>query len=527
MSLSFPTMAAIRFGYGLRPGEAPPQTKDDLIAQVTRGAGSVPGFPVGGIEARRAALLDLQDRLKQIRQADGDDLDRRQQRRLLQRRAQMLFQMDANARLMQAVLSPDGFNERLATFWTNHFSTSAAKSLPMRLIVPLYEAEAIRPYMGGKFATLLRSATEHPSMLIYLDQAQSLGPGSQGGMRRNKGLNENLGRELLELHTLGAGSGYTQADVRSAAMVLTGLTVDYKELETAFRPQISEPGRHEVLGVSYGGAKRRREDYLAMLDDLAANPKTAEHISRKLSVHFISDQPPQDLIAAMSEAWKKTDGELSAVYRAMLDHPAAWRDEGAKARQPFDYIVTGLRALNSGAGAGDVAAFMQAYQQEDGDGDEMMAVTATKDAGSDRRSPDAQAPNTEAPDARSPDAPAMNAPPSLDDEAKIKRRKAFQMARALGQGALRRMGQPTWLPPSPAGFEESFSAWITASQLSERLSWARRASAQFGKDADPREFLKATLADAARDETIRVVSQAPNKISGLTLVLASPEFNRR
>jgi uncharacterized protein (DUF1800 family) len=509
MSLSFPTMAAIRFGYGLRPGEALPQTKDDLIGQVTRGANGVPDFPVGGVEARHTAILDLQDRLKQIRQADGDDLDRRQQRRLLQRRAQVLFQMDANARLMQAVLSPDGFNERLAAFWTNHFSTSAAKSLPMRLIVPLYEAEAIRPYMGAKFATLLRSATEHPSMLIYLDQAQSLGPDSKGGMQRNKGLNENLGRELLELHTLGAGSGYTQADVRSAAMVLTGLTVDQQAMETAFRPQISEPGAHEVLGVSYGGAKRTRKDYLAMLDDLAVNPKTAEHICRKLAVHFISDQPPQEMIRAMSEAWKKTDGELPAVYRAMLDHPAAWADEGAKARQPFDFIVTGLRALSSGAGAGDVAAFMQAYQQDDADNDEMMAMPK-KDAAP---ATDGQA--------------MMQAPPSPEDEVRIKRRKAFQMARALGQGALRRMGQPTWLPPSPAGFEESFSAWITASQLSERLSWARRASAQFGKDVDPREFLKATLVDAARDETIRVVSQAPNRVSGLTLVLASPEFNRR
>ena len=512
MSLSFPTMAAIRFGYGLRLGETQPQTKDDLIGQVTRGADSVPGFPVGGIEARHAAILDLQDTLRQIRQADGDDLNRRQQRRLLQRRAQVLFQMDANARLMQAVLSPDGFNERLATFWTNHFSTSANKSLPMRLIVPLYEAEAIRPYMGAKFSTLLRSATEHPSMLIYLDQAQSLGPDSKGGMRRNKGLNENLGRELLELHTLGAGSGYTQADVRSAAMVLTGLTVDPQVMETAFRPQISEPGAHDVLGVSYGGAKRTRKDYLAMLDDLAVNPKTAEHISRKLAVHFISDQPPQEMIQAMSEAWKKTDGELSAVYRAMLDHPAAWRDEGAKARQPFDYIVTGLRALNSGAGAGDVAAFMQAYQEDGATDDDVMAqaMSAKKDAAP---AADGQA--------------TMQAPPSPEDEARIKRRKAFQMARALGQGALRRMGQPTWLPPSPAGFEENFSAWITASQLSERLSWARRASAQFGRDVDPRTFLKATLADAARDETIRVVSQAPNRVSGLTLVLASPEFNRR
>jgi uncharacterized protein (DUF1800 family) len=113
------------------------------------------------------------------------------------------------------------------------------------------------------------------------------------------------------------------------------------------------------------------------------------------------------------------------------------------------------------------------------------------------------------------------------DEDRVKRRKAMQTARALGQGALRRMGQPIWLPPSPAGFEESFLAWITASQLAERLGWARRATAQFGQGLDPREFLKATLGDAARDDTIRVVSQAPNKTTGLMLALASPEFNRR
>ena len=150
---------------------------------------------------------------------------------------------------------------------------------------------------------------------------------------------------------------------------------------------------------------------------------------------------------------------------------------------------------------------MEANQDNDDDADAMMAAPA-KDADSGN---------------------GMNAMalPGPADEDKVKRRKAFQTARALGQGALRRMGQPIWLPPSPAGFEETFDAWITASQLAERLAWARRASAQFGKDQDPREFLKATLADAARDETIRVVSQAPNKISGLTLVLASPEFMRR
>ncbi|ACS56746.1 MULTISPECIES: DUF1800 domain-containing protein [Rhizobium] len=503
MSLSFPTMAAIRFGYGFRPGEAPPSSKDELIDQLRKGAAATPDFPLGGPNMRHQAILSLQEQLQQIRQdakTVTDDTTQREMRKGVQRQAQQQFQHDANLRLMQAVLSPYGFYERLSTFWTNHFSTSANKSLPMRLIVPLYEAEAIRPFISGTFGDLLRNATAHPAMLIYLDQADSLGPDSAGGIKRNKGLNENLGRELLELHTLGAGSGYSQADVTAAAMVLTGLTIDRKEMDIAFRPNISEPGTHEVLGVSYGGRRRSRDDYLDMLDDLALHPKTAAHISRKLAVHFIADQPDEGMVSDMAEAWKKTDGDLTAVYTAMLDHPAAWRDEGAKARQPFDYVVTGLRALNAGPVNGVVGSFLAANQQGTDEGD--MAANTPGMAGS----------------------PVTTDPAG---EAREKRLKAFQTARALGQGALRRMGQPTWLPPSPAGFEEGFSAWITGSQLAERLAWARRAAAQFGRDEDPREFLKSTLADAARDETIRVVSQAPNKISGLTLVLASPEFNRR
>ncbi|KAF5885902.1 DUF1800 domain-containing protein [Rhizobium sp. PEPV16] len=503
MSLSFPTMAAIRFGYGFRPGEAPPDSKDDLIGQLRMGVAATPDFPLGGPDMRRQAILSLQAQLKQIRQdakTVTDDTTQRDMRKGVQRQAQQQFQHDANLRLMQAVLSPYGFYERLSTFWTDHFSTSANKSLPMRLIVPLYEAEAIRPFISGRFGDLLRNATAHPAMLIYLDQADSLGPDSPGGMKRNKGLNENLGRELLELHTLGAGSGYSQADVTAAAMVLTGLTIDRKDMDIAFRPNISEPGTHEVLGIGYGGRRRSRDDYLDMLDDLALHPKTAAHISRKLAVHFIADQPDEGMVSEMAEAWKKTDGDLTAVYTAMLDHPAAWRDEGAKARQPFDYIVTGLRALNAGPVNGVVGSFLAANQQGTDEGD--MAANTPGMAGS----------------------PVTTEPAG---EARETRLKAFRTARALGQGALRRMGQPTWLPPSPAGFEEGFSAWITGSQLAERLAWARRAAAQFGRDEDPREFLKSTLADAARDETIRVVSQAPNKISGLTLVLASPEFNRR
>lgn len=525
MSLSFPTMAAIRFGYGFRPGEAAAQNKDDLLKQVNADARAPVSFPVGGIEQRHQVIADLQANLRDLRQSGDDDQTRRERRKVLQKQAQGTFQQDANARLLQAVMSPNGFHERLSTFWTNHFSTSANKSLPMRLLVPLYEAEAIRPRIGGRFADLLRSATEHPAMLIYLDQVESLGPDSKGGMRQKKGLNENLGRELLELHTLGAGSGYTQADVRAAAMVLTGLTIDRQEMDMAFRPNIAEPGRHEVLGVSYGGDRRRPGDYLAMLDDLAANPKTAAHICRKLAVHFVADQPDDGMIAAMTGAWKKTDGDLRAVYGAMLDHPAAWANEGAKARQPFDFVVAGLRALNAGSGDGTVAAFFKDNDQDDDaqtmSGQGNMAPSAPDMGGA--MNGGARG------DMKGADTAAGGGPSMIDpgDEDRVKRRKAMQTARALGQGALRRMGQPIWLPPSPAGFEESFSAWITASQLAERLGWARRATAQFGQGLDPREFLRATLGDAARDDTIRVVSQAPNKTTGLMLALASPEFNRR
>ncbi|MEZ2127270.1 MULTISPECIES: DUF1800 family protein [unclassified Sinorhizobium] len=506
MSLSFSTMAAIRFGYGFRPGETPPGSKDELLNQVRVGAGAAPSFPVGGINRRHQQLLEQQQRLKDIRNLD--DQAKRDARKVIQRQSQELLRRDADARLMQAALSPNGFYERLATFWTNHFSTSTSKSLPMRLLVPLYEAEAVRPHIGGSFRDLLRSATEHPAMLIYLDQALSQGPDSPNGMKRKKGLNENLGRELLELHTLGAGSGYTQADVRSAAMVLTGLTIDRSSMETTFRPGLAEPGEHDVLGVSYGGQRRTPGDNLALLDDLAANPKTAQHVSRKLAVHFISDQPPQELVEAMAEAWKKTDGNLMAVYGAMLDHPDAWRNEGAKARQPFDYIVTGLRALNTGDDDGNVGRFLEANEDTD-DGDMIGQDMSVGEKATENMN------GTEP------------VPMDTNDAADIKRRKAFRAARALGAGALRRMGQPIWQPPSPAGFEEGFDAWITASQLAERLAWARRASAQFGAQQDPRQFLKATLADAARDDTIRVVSQAPDRTSGLTLVLASPEFNRR
>ncbi|MDL2408527.1 DUF1800 domain-containing protein [Rhizobium calliandrae] len=506
MSLSFQTLAALRFGYGFRHGETPPADKDALLDPMRIKDGSCL-FPVGGIEPRRQAIANVVDRLRDIRASTIEDAAKRDELKTVFKELRQSYQRDADARIAQAVFSPYGFYERLAAFWTTHFSVSVDKTQPMKLIVPLFEAEAIRPYIGGTFPDLLRSATQHPAMLIYLDQAQSLGPDSPAGIRRNKGLNENLARELLELHTLGAGSGYTQDDVRSAAMVLTGITVDRQAVEADFRKAAAEPGIHRVLGVSYGRTQRSERDYLQMLDDLALNPKTAAHISRKLAIHFISDTPPQAMIDAMTQAWRKTDGDLMAVYGAMLDHPAAWMNEATKARQPFDFIVAGLRALDLQKNA--TATAIVDPLADDEDGAQAMVNNNPSLPGNGATTPD-----------------------TTPDPQEAKRRQAaidatFYVPRGLGIYALQRMGQPVWRPPSPAGFPEGFDAWINAGELSERISWVRRAIGRYGKQVDPRQFLKETLADAARDDTIRVVSQAPNKMTGLTLVLASPEFNRR
>jgi uncharacterized protein (DUF1800 family) len=516
-------MAAIRFGYGFRPGEAALADRAALLAQIAAGAASPPLFPIGGLDARRKAVGDAADRLQAIRKSgDADDV-KRDQEKAVYKDLDQSFQRDADARIAQAVFSPSGFYERLASFWVNHFSVSIQKSQQMRLLVPLFEAEAIRPNIGAPFPVLLKAVTQHPAMLIYLDQTESLGPDSPAGLKRKKGLNENLGRELIELHTLGAGSGYTQDDVRSAAMVLTGIAIDREAASAKFQPGIAEPGSHQVLGVSYGGKPRREGDYLAMLDDLALNPKTARHICRKLAAHFIADQPPQDLIDAMVDRWSNTKADLTQVYSAMLDHPAAWSGEAGKARAPFDFIVAGLRAFNmpKNPSAGQIpsaAPISVASAAPDKPVDAMAGgMTMASSAG-------AMSGTTAI-------SPAGDMAAAVDIFAQRKEQEAFDaglyVPRGLGLYALRRMGQPVWQPPSPAGFADTFDAWINASALSERLAWARRAIGRYGKQDDPRQFLKDTLADAARDDTIRVVSQAPNRMTGLVLVLASPEFNRR
>ncbi|MBW6420009.1 DUF1800 domain-containing protein [Rhizobium sp. XQZ8] len=489
-SIANQTLAAIRFGYGLRPGEQLPGDADALLAQIKKGVAQKPRFPREGLTGRQETatrVLSVRAAEAKARQAGKPNDDIRKE---TQREARRIYRQDAMARIAQAVHSPLGFYERLASFWVDHFSTSVLKSLPMRMIVPLYEAQVIRPNLGGPFNRLLQAAILHPAMLIYLDQNQSVGPDSIAGRRDKRGLNENLGRELLELHTLGAGSGYTQDDVRSAALVLTGLAVDNRALEVVYRPRIAEEGPISVLGRTYRDDEGEGQDHILMLEDLAANPKTALHISRKLARHFIADSPPDEIVQAMVDAWSKSQGNLTEVYRAMLTHPAAWTEPGRKIKKPFEFVVSGFRALNL-----PERNFANLVRDLDGeDEDEGLASKAMEMAGADPQGA---------------------------------RKKAAGRANALTLGALQRMGQPIWQPPSPAGFADEESVWLAPSQLSERIAWSRMVARIFGQKLEPAQFLDMALADAVNPETKTIISQAPNRVHGITMVLASPEFNRR
>ena len=248
-------------------------------------------------------------------------------------------------RIARAVDAPSGFGERLVQFWSDHFTVRADGAGAQRLALAFVD-EAIRPHLNGRFEDLLFAADTHPMMLLYLDQHVSVGPNSRMARQNEaRGLNENLAREILELHTLGVGADYSQADVRQLAKLLTGLTYNTRN-DVTFRPGMAEPGAETVLGQSYGGDHQANiDDIRAVMVDIARHPATARHVSRKLAVHFVSDDPDDGLVAAMVAAWRRSDGHLPQVCHAMITHPALADGFRQKARQPFDYLAACLRGL--------------------------------------------------------------------------------------------------------------------------------------------------------------------------------------
>ncbi|MDF0599172.1 DUF1800 domain-containing protein [Psychromarinibacter sp. C21-152] len=336
------TYAMIRYGYGW-PARGAPVTAQGMLGRLLAPDTAQARFPkVPFAEAVTLGRDYISASREMKRGVEGADRRRKLAWRAI-RHAQLRGLAADLARMAE---TDDPLRERLVQFWNNHFATRTT-GRAARATGPAYADDAIRPHLTGSFADLLKSAVTHPVMLAFLDQPSSVGPNSPYGQRRGRGLNENLAREVIELHTLGVGAGYSQADVRQFAELLTGLTFNLRrDAEGVFDPRRAEPGAETVLGTSYGGdGTASQADIHAALDDLAAHPATAAHLSRKLVAHFTADTPDPALVAAVEAAWRDTGGDLLAVYTALLTHPAAWDGFGAKVKQPLEFMGSALRAL--------------------------------------------------------------------------------------------------------------------------------------------------------------------------------------
>jgi uncharacterized protein (DUF1800 family) len=255
-----------------------------------------------------------------------------------------IFLDEAKARFDAAIGAEIGFVERLVWFWSNHFCVNADATVE----AGGYEREAIRPHVLGRFVDMLQAVESHPAMLLYLNNAQSIGPNSVAGLNRDRGLNENLAREILELHTLGVRTGYSQADVTNFAKVLTGWTIRQTASdpdhggEFVFLRRAHEPGSHTVIGGEYSdtGIEQGR----AVLTDLARDPATARHIATKLARHFVADEPPPALVDRLASRFVETDGDLKEVTQALTTASEAWEPKQTKVKRPAEWIVAALRA---------------------------------------------------------------------------------------------------------------------------------------------------------------------------------------
>ena len=345
-----PTLAAIRFGTGLSATLPPLQDVAAMLALLTGPDTAALAFPIAGFDVAQPRLADFRQMLQARRDAQGTDRAAGLQELYQFMRGQA---QDARLRFFQATLargvtSPDGLRERLALFWADHFTVRSRDNFSAYLVAP-FAADAIRPHLTGTFGAMLRAVMTHPMMLIYLDQVRSIGPDSRVGQRRNLGLNENLAREMLELHTIGVDGPYDQTDVRQLAELLTGLVWTPND-GFSYNPAMAEPGAETVLGVTYD-AGASLDTVFAALDGLATHPATARHIAHKLAVHFVADQPDPGLVQDLTDVFVQTGGDLLAVTTALLAHPAAWVPQLQKVKPPFGYVTSALRALGVPADA--------------------------------------------------------------------------------------------------------------------------------------------------------------------------------
>ncbi len=346
--MDFATRAQVRFGFGPAPGQAAPETAKAILQALAGPDRMAERWP--GIGTRLG--LQLGEEFHRLKKAASDKENPAGQAAaeaaFKQHKAKInnLLVGSLQTALARAVEDETGFRERLWAFWRDHFTVQGKRRQDVPLAVSHAEA-AVRPYIARSFPEMLRAAVTHPMMLIYLDQVSSFGPNSKRAQKRPDrkiGLNENLAREVMELHTLGVGGRYSQDDVRQLAELFTGMRVAQGE-GLVFAPDLAEPGAEQVLGRAYGGDPAKLSDIFAVLDALALHPDTARHLAWKLAVHFIGPEPDAALVGAMAEAYLGAQGQLAPVYAVLLEHPAAQEPRFAKVRQPFDFIATAMRAL--------------------------------------------------------------------------------------------------------------------------------------------------------------------------------------
>ena len=262
---------------------------------------------------------------------------------------QKTYRAEALARLQRGIIADCGFTERLVVFWSNHFCISANKGGLARMWAGSFEREAIRPFVLGRFGDMLKAVEQHPAMLFFLDNQQSLGPDSRAGQNRKKGLNENLAREIMELHTLGVGGGYSQEDVTSLARIITGWTFAGRQAKLGepgsfiFNANAHQPGAHRLLGKTYEAEGLAQGE--AALADLARHPSTAKFIATKFVRHFVADDPPPALVARLRDVFIRSDGDLKAMALALLDADEAWQAPMTKLRSPYEFLIAIGRLL--------------------------------------------------------------------------------------------------------------------------------------------------------------------------------------
>jgi len=339
-------IAAHRFGLGARPGEIERASRDPktwLLSQLNMPADEPQ--PIGGATLKSGGdlVVDMiayqRERQMEKRNGTGEDPVK-----LFFKNRVGLFMQELQARFAQGFTTEKPFAERLVWFWSNHFVVSA-QNPRATTFVGAFEREAIRPHINGKFEDMLFAVVQHPAMLLYLDNAQSVGPDSMGGFLSGRGLNENLGRELMELYTLGVDGGYTQADVIAMAKLLTGWTIDRRGGGNGgflYFAALHEPGDVTLRGKTYPSSF---DGTVAAIRDLAHDPATARHIARKFATHFIADNPSAESCARLEKVFASSGGNLRALAEAAIDDPAAWATGPGKMRSPVEYITASYRLM--------------------------------------------------------------------------------------------------------------------------------------------------------------------------------------